>query len=75
MQSQIFFVVSAIIFLITGFSVQASSGSSAASSAAATVLGVYAVLSLIYMILAASGKRAHIPIIGWIASAYARRVK
>lgn len=75
MQSQLFFIISTIIFLITGFSVQASSGSSAAGSAAATVLGIYIVLSLIYMILAAVGKRAHVPIIGGIASAYAKRVK
>lgn len=67
MQSLIFFVLSAIILVV------GATSSSEASSAGYAIVGTYAVLTLLYMILAGAGKRAHIPIIGFFASRYAKR--
>ncbi len=67
MQSLIFFffVLLAIIFI--------SSGSDAVNPTLGAIRVIYILLTLLYMILAGAGKRAHIPIIGWIASRYANR--
>jgi len=72
MQSLIFFVLAVIIFIIGGAS-SSSSGSNAVNATLGTISFSYLGLSLLYMILAGAGKRAHIPIIGFFASRYAKR--
>ena len=72
MQSQIFFVVSAIIFFV-GAAASNSSGQDAVNATLGSILGIYILLTLLYLVLAGAGKRAQIPIIGAFANKYADR--
>ena len=72
MQSQIFFILSTIIF-IAGAAVSNSSGQSAVNATLGPIFSIYILLTLIFMLLAAAGKRAHLPIVGLFADRYANR--
>ena len=72
MQSQIFFIVSVIIFFV-GAALSNSSGQDAVNTTLGSILGIYMLLSFLYMILAGAGKRTHLPIIGPVANKYANR--
>nr|HET6905170.1 protein kinase [Ktedonobacteraceae bacterium] len=65
MQSQIFVLLTVIIFI--GASILHIYNTLSA------IFAIYILLTLLYMVLAGAGKRAHIPIIGSIASKYANR--
>jgi uncharacterized membrane protein len=72
MQALIFFILSAIIFFI-GAAASSNSGTDAINNTLGTIFFSYVGLSLLYMILAVAGKRAHVPIIGGLADKYANR--
>lgn len=72
MQSQIFFILSVIIFF-AGAAVSNSSGQSAVNATLGPIFAIYILLTLILMVLAGTGNRAHIPIVGLLANGYAKR--